>query len=249
MRRASLLLLALAAAPPAFLLDGCFTEVGNAEGENRIRADFRIDYVRKPLPKRASSPHDTVAVNHFYLLVREAEYHLKGGGERHLWRESDSGLAVDFTGGDKLAALPARPIEPDSIVDFTLNCSIPDPPPLAPDTLDLAAFREKGYIKGIYVAGKDTIPFLFALPATEYLHIRYAPSVLETWRKGNAYEMQVIFYALKWVTHAGLETADRSKDRAGRPFVLIDAGHNAGLHRTLADRFLTSFNTDQVESG
>lgn len=244
--------------------DGCFTEIGNAEGEKRIRADFKIDYTRpEALPKRASVtdpgtggspvaatlPHDTVIIDHFYLLVREAEYHLKGGGERHLWRESDSGLPVDFTGRDKFAILPVRAIEPDSILDFKLECRIPPPPALEPDSLDIGAFHQMGFVRGLYTFDGISVPFLFALPEAEHVNIRYPPITFESWRKGSAYEMQVVFFALKWMSHAGIEKAKKSKDRLGRSFVLIDSLHNADLHKILSDRFFTGFNTTDVEKG
>lgn len=260
----SLLAAAVSAVFLCLSFDGCFTEIGNAEGENKIRADFKIDYTRpEALPKGASGPgegaggkpaaapltHDTVIIDHFYLLVREAEYHLKGGGERHLWRESDSGLPVDFTGRDTLAILPVRPIEPDSILDFKLECRIPRPPALQPDSLDIITFHELGFVRGTYSFGGASVPFLFALPEAEHVNIRYPPSTFESWRKGSAYEMQVVFYALKWMSHAGIEKAKHSKDRQGTSFVLIDSLHNADLHRILSERFFLGFNTADVEKG
>ena len=257
-------LAAVATALLTLSLDGCFTEIGNAEGENKIRADFKIDYTRVPaLPKLSSGwmggpagkagtaliTHDTIIVEHFYLLVREAEYHLKGGGERHLWRESGAGVPVDFTGKDKIAMLPVRPIEPDSILDFSLECRIQAPPVKEPDSLDFGTFVDKGYIKGTYTADGVSIPFLFALPQADNLHIRYSPAVLESWRTGSEYDMQVVFFALKWISHSGIEEARRSKDRLGKSMVMIDTLHNPALHRILSDRFFTGFNTATVEKG
>ncbi len=241
-------ILVLAAFLPFFLLEACFTDVGNAENENKIQADFTIDYTRSPaLPKLSGvATLDTAVIGQFYLLVREAEYHLKGGGERHLWRESDSGRPVDFTGRDSLAVLPVQSIESDSILDFSLECQLPSQRILDPGSVAFSTFRDKGYIKGIYAVGGDSIPFLFALPAGKKLRVHYQAGMLEDWKIGGAYDIQVIFFGLKWLSGAGIDQAVRSKDSEGRKMILLDAGHNASLHQALVARFLASFNTRDV---
>lgn len=232
---------------PAFLLDGCFTDVGNAEGEGLIQTEFSIDYSPGPaMPKAGRSAGDSVFISQFYLTVREAEYHLAGGGEYHLWRDNDSGLVVDFTGRDPSATLPARPIGPDSILDFMIEARLAVPPEVNPDTLDFAAFAHPGFMKGAYRSGGGAFDFLFALPGTGRLNIGYSLEEFEAWRWGSGYRMQVVYYALRWMAGTDLSTVAVSVDRNGHPFILIDATHNSALHGLLADRFTQSFNSQRV---
>jgi hypothetical protein len=230
-------------------LEGCFTEVGNAGGEKKLRAEFEIDYARHPSTPKVSSARvatDTARISGFWLSVLEAEYHLAGGGEKYLWKELDSGYAVDFTGQDSGAVLPVRPIDPDSILDFRLFCRMrPHPESLA--VPDWSTFSHRGYVKGVYAFGGIEYPFLFSLPPSGILRLRYSKDFQETWRVPDGYRIRIVFHALRWLSGADFRSAEWSRDGRGMPFVIADSSRNAALHAALTTRFLQSFNATSSE--
>lgn len=230
-------------------LGGCFTEVGNAEDEQFVKADFRIDYslTAQPLTKvaRFLFQPESVFIHRFYLIVREAEYHNSDGSEKYLWSEDSLGKSVDFTQLDTAAMLPPQKIDLGDIVNFKLELNIPKHGKLRSDTLDLLAFNDRSYLTGIYRHGEQEKAFLFALPAG-VLHLIYSKEAMAMWLKGNEYLCQITFFGGQWLAGARLDTAVEVRDKLKRPFVLLDSNSNSALYQRLADRFYQSFNTRNV---
>jgi hypothetical protein len=246
---------ALMVLPLAFELGGCFTEVGNAEDDNLVKADFHIDYspTAKPLAKTGTvlsgTPLDTpkidtgsIKIHRFYLVVREAEYHNPDGTEQHLWREDSAGAFVDFTHHDSNATLPFQNIAHQTIANLKMEFSIPPNSQLKLDTVDVDAFHNPGFIVGTIQRGSIPTYFLFALPSG-VLHLLYSQTTLESWMQGKVYNCQFQFFAGIWLANARLDTARVSLDRSGTPFILLDSTSNTALHKTLVDQFYKSFNT------
>lgn len=233
---------------PAMLsaVSGCFTEVGNAEDDQLVKADFRIDYSlsAQPLAKAShlSAQPESVSISRMYMVVREAEYHNTDGSERYLWSEDSLGMAVDFTQADSEAMLPPQKIALETIANFKLELTIPVRRKLRADTLDLTSFKDRNYLAGTYRFGEEVRPFLFALP-TGTLHLIYSQEVMASWLRGKEYHCQFTFFGGQWLAGARLDTALAVRDRLRRPFILLDTNSNAAIYRRLADRFYQSFNT------
>lgn len=225
----------------------CFTEVGNAEDEHLVEAQFRVESSRPPAaaPKRAFN--QTASIQRFYLGVREAEFHLFDSvtnqrAEYHLWKEDSAILQVDFTGRDPSASLPTERVGGFDPENFKLECVMPPAKALRPDTLDFARFRDPGFIKGVVWDGVDSTAFLFALPAGRELDLLYPKSVLEAWERSGTYRCEFVFYANDWIMAADLSYADEVRDAAGRKLILLDSAHNTAAFTALTTAFTKSFN-------
>jgi hypothetical protein len=235
-------------------LGGCFTEVGNAEGEQLIEAKFSIDYSGNPrqLPKRSGAgPGDSVTIAQFYLSVKEAEYHAVDSVtgkvyETHLWREDSAGLPVDFTGADTVAILPIQNVALFKAEALELECFIPKAGALTPDTLSFASFHDRGYIKGVFHSGNSSTPFLFALPAAKELHLLYSKQALESWYNDKGYICRFTFFGAKWMSGYAVDKAKTWADKTGEDVAVFDEDHNAALYQSLVDSFYKSFNTADV---
>lgn len=234
------------------MLAGCFTEVGNPEGESLISATFRIDYAANPKkqPKAGAglTGIEIVTISRFSLVVDEAEYHGIDARERHLWDEDSAGVLVDFASTSSNAALPEKRADTVTWKDLDLVCKVPGRRNLLPDTLDLEHFHDPGFIAGAVTNGNGKMSFLFALPDISLLHMRYGRATLDSWRNGLRYDLEFVFYAQSWFYQAGLETANSETDRTGKSFVLLDARHNPQIHRSLVERFFLSFNAAEVDT-
>jgi hypothetical protein len=231
----------------AAALAGCFTEVGNADDERLVEAKFSVEYAAAHPKRTSGAVVQTVAIQRFYLGVREAEFILFDSArnqraEYHLWREDSAVLPVDFTGRDPAAALPEQKVSGIDPQMMVLECALPAVKPVAESTLDFARFADSGYIKGVIWDGKDSTGFLFALPSGGELNLAYAKSTLVGWYSGGRYRCQFIFYADKWISAAALSKAAETRDVAGRKVILLDAAHNAGAFAALTAAFPKSFN-------
>ena len=233
-------------------LAGCFTEVGNAEDERLLEADFRIEYAApsKAVPKIAATAMEAIILQ-FYLEVREAEFHLFDSvknqrAEYHLWKDDSATLPVDFTGRDPSAVLPMQKVGVIEPLEMHLKCALPSRPPLSPDTLDFQRFANRGYIKGFLWDGRDSTAFLFALPAARELTLEYSKGDIGSWYAGGRYDCQFIFFANRWLAAADLAGAKEIKDTTGRRVVLLDSAHNPTAYSALTAAFYKSFNTTQV---
>src|SRR4051812_31136982 len=111
---------------------GCFTEVGNADDDRLLQAQFSVDYSQpiKTQPKRSASGTaavQTATILRFYLGVREAEFQLFDSvrnqrAEYHLWKEDSAILPVDFTGRDPGASLPDQKVSGIDPLAMKLEC-------------------------------------------------------------------------------------------------------------------------------
>jgi hypothetical protein len=234
------------------LVWGCFTEAGNAEDEQVVKAEFQIEYGLAPgVLRKSAAPSilgfdsSTVRIDNFYLLVREAEIHNTDGTEQHLWRGIGSGLHVDFTDKDSAAQLPFQVIPRQTFANFKLEFALPQRKNFRADTVDAEQFSDRGYIVGRWKTPGGPLPFIFALPPGS-LSLFYERSTLDAWLMANTYECRFTFYASQWLDSAGLDLAKRSNDRHLRPFVLLDSTSNVDLYQKLVKKFYRSFNTSQV---
>ncbi len=247
--------------------NGCFTEVGNAQDERLVVAHFQVDYspTAKPLPKTSSAQGtatypttildtNSVYLKQFYLDVREAEYQYFDSAtntpsEFHLWRDDSATLPVDFTGLDASSSLPSQKVGLKSPLSLSLDCLIPKNTGLKPDTVNINAFKDRGYIVGTCpVHGKPT-PFVFALPAAPGVAMVYSKQTLQGWLVGNTYQCQFSFFATVWMANSGVDSAATIHDKIGNAFILLDSLHNPVIYNTLSTRFYQSFNTSQVHLG
>jgi hypothetical protein len=233
-------------------LTACFTEVGNAEDDRLLEADFRIEYVTpsKAIPKATATAMEAVILQ-FYLEVREAEFHLFDSvnnkrAEYHLWKDDSATLPVDFTGRDPSAVLPRQKVGSIDPLEMHLKCALPSRPTLNPDTLDFQRFSNRGYIKGFLWDGRDSTAFLFALPVAREMTLEYSKGEIDSWYAGGRYDCQFVFFANRWLAAADLAGAKEIKDVAGRRVLLLDSAHNPAAYAALTAAFYKSFNTTQV---
>jgi hypothetical protein len=239
----------------AALVSGCFTEVGNADDEQLVSGQFKIDYSAnpKPLPKLGTIPGiaDSISIVQFYLEIREAEFKAFDSVtlrnvEKHLWKEAGATLPVDFTGNDPTATLPIQKVgsfKPDNLV---LQTIVPKQGVIQPDTLDFRKFSDQGYIKGYLGAGRQATAFLFQLPEDQEIHLEYSAAALKGWYRDNEYHCEFVFFAMEWIEGVDLSKAVVTRDRSGAPLILLGNGHNPALYPTLVERFYKSFNTQRV---
>jgi hypothetical protein len=239
----------------AAVFAGCFTEVGNADDDRVLQAQFRVDYSQPAVqPKRAAvgaAAVQTASIQRFYLGVREAEFQLfdsanNAHAEYHLWKEDTAILPVDFTGNDPAATLPDQKVSGIDPLSFKLECVLPAPAAVNEETLDFGTFADPGFIKGVVWDGRDSTAFLFALPTARELSLVYPKSVIETWYTTTRYRCEFIFYANKWIAAADLSAAAETRDATGRNVILLDATHNTAAFAALTAAFAKSFNAPNV---
>jgi hypothetical protein len=232
-------------------LTGCFTEVGNP-GKTQVSATFSIDYANDPpvLPKRAqgsAGAPDSIHILYFRFNVVEVNYVTAAGEDGRIWKVPDSlGQNIDFTGQDTAAALPPVQVPPGEWTIMKLESRIPAHQALLPDSLDFAGFRNPGYIKGSMLTAGREIRFVCQFPNDYKINLVYEQATLEKWKHGDAYDLEFIFFAKKWLSVIPLAEAPALPDRSGLPVVIIDQEHNPDLYRILWDSFFKSFNSDKV---
>lgn len=235
------------------ILAGCFTEVGNAQDERLVEAHFQVEYAAgTPLRKMATTAPESVQVGirQFYLSIEEAEFDFLDSitnrrQEFHLWKE-DSAVVVDFLGLDTSARLPVEKVGVLKPFDLHLHCLLPQHIPLKTDTLDFNRFQDRSYIKGMFTIGKDSTPFLFALPNTGGFELTYMGDILDAWYADGVYQCRFIFYANNWVAGLKLSGATVSSDKTGAKIMVFDPEHNGLLHDSLETRFYKSFNSSRT---
>jgi hypothetical protein len=240
----------------AIALAGCYTEIGNPGKDSQVTATFSIDYSQAvPAPKVAApgAPGGSVpqagqvAIERFYFNVVEVNYRTIDDADGRIWRVPDSlGRSVDFTGKDTDAVLPPVEVPAGDWTILKLESRIPAHDTLDPDTLDFAAFADRGYIKGTYARGGRSLRFLWQLPNHRRVNLVYNQELIEQWRHGNAYELEFVFYACRWVGGVDLLQAEAWRDRAGRDVAVIDLEHNRPLYDSLNTGFFRSFNSWKV---
>lgn len=229
-------------------LGACFTEIGNAEDEKLVDAEFRIEYSMAGALARipAAAATESVQIDLFQLGVLEGEFNTPEGKEFHLWKQPPPGLPADFTGKDKGAVLPEARAPSIAWEDLGLECLFATPIPLDSGRFDFDAFQDRGYIKGTYANAGKVSPFLFALPGASQLEFRYPRRMLDHWLLGGAYHLEFVFYAARWLAGAPLANAVPTLDRNGKAIVILDSLNNPAEYQRLRNRFLESFNTAEV---
>lgn len=244
-------------------LDACFTEVGNAEDGQLVKANFSIDYAvsSQPLPRSGAkdlhsiaSPSptlDSLIIQQLYLRVREAEYYAMDSTtgeyfETHLWK-NPAGVDVDFTGKDAAATLPAERVVSLTADTIKLQFRLAQAHTLLTDTLDFDTFADRRYMKGIaYVGGKQK-PFLFALPAARRVELIYSKEALEKWHSQEGYHCEFMFYGYLWAENPVFTKAKAWRDSNDKEVMIFDGNHNPAAYRELSTAFFNSFNTLKVE--
>lgn len=236
-------------------LSGCFTEVGNAEDERLIKAEFKTDYSPNPqvLGKSTALSHtlNSLQITQFYMLLHEAEFTIKdsitqNSVTKHLWKDYSLSYPIDFTGFDPKASLSVERIgtaEPES---FTLGFKISQHSNLDPLSIDFTEFKDVGFMKGNFTIDTMKTDFIFSLPTIKDFHLSYSKSTLLTWLNGNSYNCQIAFFARKWMENADLSQATKVKDMNGHEFILLDFSHNATQFKVLTNSFKSSFNAAKV---
>lgn len=245
---ALLALLALAVA-------GCYTEIGNPTKQNQVTATFTIDYADAPLPKVSAGPPGAAAVpesgrvsiEQFWFNVVEANYSTLEESDNRIWKLPDSlGVRVDFTGRDTRAALPQVSVPAGEWIFMKLESRIPVHDTLRADTLDFAAFADPGYIKGAYSSGGRQRRFLCQLPNVYRINLVYEQDLLESAKRGDAYDLEFTFYASRWMRDVDPFAADTLRDMSGQGVAVIDLEHNRDLYDRLTANFYKAFNSSGV---
>lgn len=229
----------------AVALAGCYTEIGNPGKENKVTATFTIDYA--PTLPKASAATPVVAIERFWFNVVEVNYRTVEDEEGRIWKVPDSlGRRVDFTGRDTQATLPPVDVPASEWTILKLESRIPEHEPLDADTLDFAAFAGAGYIKGTYSLVGRQVCFLARLPLVPKVNLVYNQEILGRWRHGDAYALEFVFYAHRWLQGADLLAADTVTDRTGIPVAILDPEHNAEMHELVSANFFKAFNSWKV---
>lgn len=229
------------------VLFGCFTEVGNAEGDKIVSADFTVDYSEfASIPVQGVAKQQSLVSTHisqFALVIKEAEFHNTHGREGHLWNEDSLGVIVDFTGNNQTQVLPNAKFNSDTIRELEFECVMPRRDSVQMDTVDIDNFHQSGFIKGTLSQNGKTVAFLFALPKIENLKLLYKKPVLDAWLSDKGYDLQIVFYANKWAALTNLASVTQRKDKKGKDVVFLDHTHNPSEYTRLVTSFYASFNT------
>lgn len=245
-----------------FALAGCYTEIGNPGKEQKITATFSIDYSSPgPVLKSASAawwdaqaakpaPVDTQAelsIEQFFFRIVEANYSTATDRDARIWKVSDSlGFKVDFTGGDTSAVLPPVDVPAGEWTTMKLESRIPGHDTLSTDTIGYERFERGEYIKGTFAKGARSVRFICRLPAVHKINLVYSQEILTRWRHGDAYDLEFIFFANRWMQGIDLLSAESFLDDRGSKVVLVDLEHNRPLYDGLYDNFFKSFNSLKV---
>jgi hypothetical protein len=254
--------MALSALFSLLALAGCYTEIGNPGKEQKITATFTIDYSSPaPVMKSASAarwdglaampaPVDTPAelsIEQFFFRVVEANYGTETDRDARIWKFPDSlGFKVDFTGGDTSAVLPPVDVPAGEWTTMKLESRIPAHDTLIADTIDYERFQRGEYIKGTFAKGAISVRFICRLPAVQRINLVYSQELLAQWRHGDAYDLEFIFFANRWMQGIDLLSAESFHDTRGRKVVLVDLEHNRSLYDGLYANFFKSFNSWKV---
>lgn len=242
---------AAAALAWAAVLSACYTEIGNPGKENKVTATFSIDYAEPaPVPKTtigAGAVIPEVNIELFYFNVVEVNYRTLEDKEGRIWKLPDSlGRSVDFTRKDAASVLPQVAVPAGEWTILKLESRIPLHDSLDADTLDFAAFGNRGYIKGTYARGGQMVRFLCQFPSFGKVNLVYNQELIEPWRHGEAYDLEFIFFARRWVGDRDLLQAERVRDTNGQEVAVIDQEHNRLLYDSLATSFFRAFNSWKV---
>jgi hypothetical protein len=228
---------------------GCFTEVGNAEDEQVVKASFNIDYSmpQPPLVKRSVAQTFTpsIHIQSFRLKVREGEFHYTDRTEEYLWMGDTSGQEVDFTGKDSLGRLPPQFIPKKTISNLKLEFVVTQSSRTSTSPLDLDSLPRSNWIVGKWTLAGVTETFLFPVPAGRF-NLFYSQTALDQWKMGNAYDCQFTFFAAQWFDGIDIPSATRRLDKLGRPYILFDSNTNPTVYAQLVKKFYKSFNTASV---
>lgn len=253
-------LAAMAAA--AFIVQGCFTEIGNPGKEQTVSARFRIDYdePRAAVPKasargeavsgqavsgEAASP-DSLRIHAFSFNVVEVNYTTSDDVDGRIWKVPDSlGKTVDFTGTDPDAVLPPVAVPSTEYSILKVESRIPRHAVLDPDTVAFGSFSHGAYIKGVAWYSGRPIRFLCQFTDDYKINLVYTSEILELWRQGGSYSFDFVFYAAKWISGADL-TGIAPVTGPDGGFVLIDQEHNPEVFTALRASFFKSFNSSKV---
>lgn len=255
-------LAAMAAA--AFLVPGCFTEIGNPGKEQTVSARFRIEYAPPPaaVPKYSAqyhvadekdekddengNPPDSLRILAFSFNVVEVNYTTADDVDGRIWKVPDSlGITVDFTGSDPKAVLPPVAVPSIEYSILKLENRIPRHPVIDPDTLAFGSFSHGAYIKGVAYYSGTPIRFLCQFTDDHKINLVYASEILELWRKGDSYAFDFVFYASNWISGTDLTRISPVTGPDGS-FVLIDQEHNPEEFTALRASFFKSFNSSKV---
>lgn len=212
----------LAAGIAAFFA-ACFTEVGNPDEETSMSARVRITY--DPDSAAAFAP-DSVAITALELRLLEAAYRGADSAEHPLWSGSQ-GADLDFVGEE---ALPLQALAA---------------PPVKGVEVRLGASPAAVSIRGTYWIGGTVRAFRLSVPDTAEIFVRYDSAALAAWRSGSRYDCRIVFFARRWLSVPGLDSAEavaEGMDGAETPVVLLDAEHNGALYRLLIQNLGHAFN-------
>jgi hypothetical protein len=177
----------------------------------------------------------------------EVNYRTLEDEEGRIWKVPDSlGFPVDFTRKDKAAVLPSVDVPAGEWTILKLESRIPRHDSLNADTLDFAGFGNRGYIKGTYARDGQVVRFLCQFPHFGKVNLVYNQELIEQWRHGDAYDLDFIFFARRWVGDMDLLQAERVRDRNGQEVAVMDLEHNRPLYDSLAASFFKSFNSWKV---
>lgn len=240
----------LAATALALLaVSGCYTEIGNPTKESQVTASFSIDYSSAPAQPKAAAGAATgvLAIEQLTFNLVEGNYSTPEKEDNRLWKVADTlGQPVDFTGRDTNAVLPPVTVPAAQFVFVKMENRIPDHDTLRADTLDFADFANTGYIKGAYSEGPRTRRFLCQLPDVYRINLVFEQALLETFRHGDAYALDVVFFARRWLGAVDPFAADTLLDKSGRAVAVFDLEHNRPLYDSLSKNFYKSFNSSKV---
>lgn len=233
---------------------GCFTEVGNPgtpSKQSDVTAQFHIDYHSDSLASSGGQAHlvldSGLVIEQFYFNVVEANYTDLEDQNGRIWKYPDSlGFAVDFTGKDTSAVLPPVSVPPGEWHLLKVESQIPLHDTLRLDTLDWKAFAHRGYIKGVLPPSLGGHAFLCQLPPVKRVNLVYDADLLAQWRVGDAYHIDVVFFASRWLRSAKVDGGAVETDKMGREVLLFDLEHNRNLYDTLRTAFFKSFNSLKV---
>lgn len=223
----------------ASLIPGCLpdrlsgTEVGNPE----ITVSARVGFVGA----------DTSAlISSMEMKVMKMEYRTPGDSLGMFWVYPE-GMGMDLASTKSAGNLPEVKMAKADWRSAALSLAAHRGDSSLPDSVSFSAFTNPKFIKLVKRMDGDSVRFLFEIPESLNLRLRFDAERLLAWKQGKALAIEILFDCSRWTSVIASRTYSIRMDGEGRPYAVISPGENAEIHSALLSLFPDCFVADGAE--
>ena len=179
------------------------------------------------------------------VRLQGVRYTAADGSEGMLWYR-DSGWVVDMARPADSAAFPRQRLKEGDWLSADVIL-IPSPgDSLLPDTLSWGTFHDTHYVKWIQLLDGNPTGFLFALPPSMRLWVRFGKAGLAGWRSPGMMEVTVMFDCDRWLTWTPPADLYIRHAKDGMPYAILEPDENTAAYERFKSEFPRSFRADSV---